>query len=308
MNSSLTVALLRSDPRDLRLLSACSSHTWSMLSLPVSQVRSWMNLRIMRNMKMDRDLGGRFCGQGTKLTTVDLGLSCRRVAFFWSIYECWPGEQGERERERDENPPVTNSSIIKCTRIFIRTAVPDDPVGTFGYSFGFVQAYCSFRRLDHVPWSSQSSREGGQAALPHRSPQGRCRPFPRTYPFISLSLSFFFYSAFFLYPLRAVPSIYGWIEAYLFIFRFVLTTTFSLFSLRFRVFFLHISSWRGEINVLQNFKMRIEDPPRRKHMVFLGGAVLADIMKNKDSFWVTKQEWEEQGVRALDKLGVVQSN
>lgn len=43
-------------------------------------------------------------------------------------------------------------------------------------------------------------------------------------------------------------------------------------------------------------------------MVFLGGAVLADIMKNKDSFWVTKQEWEEQGIRALEKLGSVQAN
>jgi actin-related protein 2 len=34
-------------------------------------------------------------------------------------------------------------------------------------------------------------------------------------------------------------------------------------------------------------------------MVFLGGAVLADLMKDRDSFWVTRQEWEEQGVRAL---------
>jgi actin-related protein len=31
----------------------------------------------------------------------------------------------------------------------------------------------------------------------------------------------------------------------------------------------------------QKFKVRIEDPPRRKHMVFLGGAVLADIMKDQ---------------------------
>lgn len=56
-------------------------------------------------------------------------------------------------------------------------------------------------------------------------------------------------------------------------------------------------------DVSQHFKIRIEDPPRRKHMVFLGGAVLADIMKDKDAFWVTKEEWEEQGIRALDKLG-----
>ncbi|WVR00206.1 hypothetical protein IAU59_007348 [Kwoniella sp. CBS 9459] len=59
----------------------------------------------------------------------------------------------------------------------------------------------------------------------------------------------------------------------------------------------------GDASRLKHFKMRIEDPPRRKHMVFLGGAVLADIMKDKDAFWVTKEEWDEQGVRALDKLG-----
>ena len=53
----------------------------------------------------------------------------------------------------------------------------------------------------------------------------------------------------------------------------------------------------------QKFKIRIEDPPRRKHMVFLGGAVLADIMKGREEFWVSREEWYEQGVRALDKLG-----
>lgn len=37
-------------------------------------------------------------------------------------------------------------------------------------------------------------------------------------------------------------------------------------------------------------------------MVFLGGAVLAEIMKNKESFWITKAEYEEQGLRCLDKL------
>ncbi|ORZ03114.1 actin family [Syncephalastrum racemosum] len=58
---------------------------------------------------------------------------------------------------------------------------------------------------------------------------------------------------------------------------------------------------------LNKFKIRIEDPPRRKHMVYLGGAVLADIMKNKDSWWVTKQEWEEMGPRALDKMGALGS-
>jgi actin-related protein 2 len=43
-------------------------------------------------------------------------------------------------------------------------------------------------------------------------------------------------------------------------------------------------------------------------MVFLGGAVLANIMRDKEAFWITKQEWEEQGVNALEKLGIVSSN
>lgn len=38
-------------------------------------------------------------------------------------------------------------------------------------------------------------------------------------------------------------------------------------------------------------------------MVFLGGAVLADIMKNREEFWISREEWQEQGARALDKLG-----
>ena len=37
--------------------------------------------------------------------------------------------------------------------------------------------------------------------------------------------------------------------------------------------------------------------------VFLGGAVLADIMKDKPSFWVSKQEYEEDPYRALKKCG-----
>ena len=55
-------------------------------------------------------------------------------------------------------------------------------------------------------------------------------------------------------------------------------------------------------------------------MVFLGGAVLANIvsllshkfrdhqltikqMADKQDMWISKQEWEEQGTRALEKLG-----
>jgi len=49
------------------------------------------------------------------------------------------------------------------------------------------------------------------------------------------------------------------------------------------------------------FKLRIEDPPRRKHMVFLGGAYLADVMRNKQEFWISKKEYNEKGVKCLEK-------
>jgi len=47
--------------------------------------------------------------------------------------------------------------------------------------------------------------------------------------------------------------------------------------------------------VMGRFQCKIEDPPRRKHMVFLGGAVLAEIMKERNNFWVSKEEYKSKG-------------
>lgn len=58
---------------------------------------------------------------------------------------------------------------------------------------------------------------------------------------------------------------------------------------------------KGDKVKLEKFKLRIEDPPRRKHMVFLGGSVLADIMKDRAEFWISKAEWEEHGERIIGK-------
>jgi actin-related protein 2 len=60
---------------------------------------------------------------------------------------------------------------------------------------------------------------------------------------------------------------------------------------------------KGNKAQANKLKLRIEDPPRRKHMVFLGGSVLADIMKDKPEFWITKKEYDEQGVNAIRKIG-----
>ncbi len=55
-------------------------------------------------------------------------------------------------------------------------------------------------------------------------------------------------------------------------------------------------------------RLRIEDPPRRKDMVFIGGAVLADVMKDRDDFWMSRAEYQEQGLNVLKKLGPQASN
>eukprot|EP01086_Lenisia_limosa_P001976 TRINITY_DN141_c0_g1_i2.p1 TRINITY_DN141_c0_g1~~TRINITY_DN141_c0_g1_i2.p1 ORF type:complete len:389 (-),score=142.42 TRINITY_DN141_c0_g1_i2:36-1202(-) len=59
---------------------------------------------------------------------------------------------------------------------------------------------------------------------------------------------------------------------------------------------------KGDKERLAKFKCRIEDPPRRKHMVYLGGAVLAGIMKDKEEFWVSKKQYDEEGTRALERF------
>jgi len=59
---------------------------------------------------------------------------------------------------------------------------------------------------------------------------------------------------------------------------------------------------KGDVNQYKKFKIAVESPPRRKHMVFLGGAVLADLMKDNQNFWITKAEYDEKGIRCLDKL------
>ena len=60
---------------------------------------------------------------------------------------------------------------------------------------------------------------------------------------------------------------------------------------------------RGDARRMKRFKLRIEDPPRRKFMVFMGGSVLSDIMKDRDEFWVSRAQYEEDGLRVVDRLG-----
>jgi len=61
----------------------------------------------------------------------------------------------------------------------------------------------------------------------------------------------------------------------------------------------------GDTSRLSKFKIKVEDPPTRKHLVFIGGAVLAEIYKDREEFWITKKEIDEHGIeKALEMHGI----
>lgn len=59
---------------------------------------------------------------------------------------------------------------------------------------------------------------------------------------------------------------------------------------------------KGDTSRQSKIKIRIDDPPKRKHMVFQGGAVLADLMRANEAFWIGRREWDEKGPSCLAKL------
>jgi actin-related protein 2 len=46
-------------------------------------------------------------------------------------------------------------------------------------------------------------------------------------------------------------------------------------------------------------KVKVEDPPRRKHMVFLGASVLGGLMANQDDYWMSKADYDEHGAASI---------
>jgi actin-related protein 2 len=56
---------------------------------------------------------------------------------------------------------------------------------------------------------------------------------------------------------------------------------------------------KGDVARMNRLKLRIEDPPRRKNMVYLGASVLGDLMRDRPDFWISKADFKEVGI---DKL------
>ena len=50
----------------------------------------------------------------------------------------------------------------------------------------------------------------------------------------------------------------------------------------------------------------IEAPPRRKNMVFLGGAVYANLVKDTPAQWISRRDFQEQGIdRCVERLNQI---
>eukprot|EP00418_Pyrodinium_bahamense_P085079 CAMPEP_0179071028 /NCGR_PEP_ID=MMETSP0796-20121207/31322_1 /TAXON_ID=73915 /ORGANISM="Pyrodinium bahamense, Strain pbaha01" /LENGTH=391 /DNA_ID=CAMNT_0020768133 /DNA_START=33 /DNA_END=1204 /DNA_ORIENTATION=- len=61
---------------------------------------------------------------------------------------------------------------------------------------------------------------------------------------------------------------------------------------------------RGDRSRASKFRCNVEDPPRRQHMVFLGASIMAAAFEDQGNsrWWVTRQEYEESGARAVHRL------
>ena len=58
---------------------------------------------------------------------------------------------------------------------------------------------------------------------------------------------------------------------------------------------------QGREEGLQKLKLRVLSTPHRKHVVFSGASVLADIMRSSNDFWIGRDEWAQNPQQALKK-------
>lgn len=52
----------------------------------------------------------------------------------------------------------------------------------------------------------------------------------------------------------------------------------------------------GDPKQLKKMTIAVQDPPQRKHLVFAGASYIAQIMKDRQQFWISKEEYEEHGI------------
>lgn len=61
---------------------------------------------------------------------------------------------------------------------------------------------------------------------------------------------------------------------------------------------------KGDKSREKNYKVEVEDPPQRQHMVYLGASILAEAHEEQGNspWWITKQEYAESGPSIVNRL------
>eukprot|EP00913_Durusdinium_trenchii_P031845 g29823.t1 len=61
---------------------------------------------------------------------------------------------------------------------------------------------------------------------------------------------------------------------------------------------------QGDSSRASKFRVHVEDPPHRQHMVFLGASIMADACEHQanSKFWISRQEYQEVGAGAVHRL------
>merc|ERR1712194_744927 len=61
---------------------------------------------------------------------------------------------------------------------------------------------------------------------------------------------------------------------------------------------------QGDRSRYHKFPIRVEDPPRRQHSVFLGSSILAAALEQEvdSSWWITRSEYSDRGAEAVHRL------
>lgn len=59
---------------------------------------------------------------------------------------------------------------------------------------------------------------------------------------------------------------------------------------------------KGDAERAKLFRVKVEDHPKRQHMVFLGAAIMAAANSPSSSWWISREEYEEVGSSAVHRL------
>lgn len=56
---------------------------------------------------------------------------------------------------------------------------------------------------------------------------------------------------------------------------------------------------KGDVSRMTRCPIQVKEPPRRQHMVFIGGALMAELSADQPAMWMSRKEYDEGGTSAI---------